>query len=155
MAAQTSSAILRQPIAGFWRFAPWLSRVALVPPTIVLAAITRRFFTDPAQAITGTTLHTPEAFTDVRVVGALTLTLFIMLITFLLATKRLWLGHVEAIALMGLALATRIFGFLHDGTTLAMGNQRRITIGEIVFLTLNVGALVLDRLRAKQAGGKL
>jgi len=154
MGVQTSSEILPQPIAGFWRFVPWLSRIALVPPAIVLAAITQRFFNNPAQAITGTTLHTPEAFTDVRVVGALTMTLFVMLITFLFAAKRLWLGHVEAIALMGLALATRIFGFLHDGTTLAMGNQRRITLGEIVFLTLNVLALVLDRLRARHDGGK-
>jgi hypothetical protein len=34
-------------------------------------------------------------------------------------------------------LIVRIFGFMNDGTTLAMGNQRPITIAEIVFLTLN------------------
>lgn len=153
MATQTSLASIQQPLTGLWRLAPWLSRLALVPPAVVLAAITLRFLRNPAGAIAGTTLHTPEAFTDVRVVGALTLTLFVLLITFLFATERIWLGHLEAIALMGLALATRTFGFLHDGTTLAMGNQRRMTIGEIVFLTLNVGALVLDRLRARQVGG--
>ena len=152
MGAQPNSAIFGQPIAGFWRFAPWLSRAALAPPVIVLAAITWRFFTNPAQAIAGTTLHTPEGFTNVRVVGALTLTLLIMLITFLLATQRLWLGHLEAMALMGLVLATRIFGFLHDGTTLAMGHQKRIAVGEIVFFTLNVGGLVLDRVRVRHAG---
>jgi hypothetical protein len=48
---------------------------------------------------------------------------------------------------MGVTLVVRIFGFMNDGTTLAMGNQRPITIVEIVFLTLNaVGFIVQTRL---------
>lgn len=37
----------------------------------------------------------------------------------------------------------RIFGFMHHGTTQAMGNQRPITIIEIVFLVLNALGLVV------------
>jgi hypothetical protein len=45
---------------------------------------------------------------------------------------------------MSATLVVRIFGFLHDGTTLAMGNQRIITIVEIIFLIFNSIGLVLQ-----------
>lgn len=64
------------------------------------------------------------------------LTLLIPLITFLLSRERLWLGHLQLVVFMSTTLVTRIFGFLHDGTTLAVG-KRVITIVEIVFLILN------------------
>ena len=43
-----------------------------------------------------------------------------------------------------MTLVVRIFGFVNDGTTLAMGNQKAITIVEIVFLTLNTLGLVIQ-----------
>src|SRR5215467_989556 len=67
-----------------------------------------------------------------------------LLITFLLSRDRLWLGHLQLVVFMSTTLVARIFGFLHDGTTLAMGNQRVITIVEIVFLILNPIGLVLQ-----------
>ena len=47
-------------------------------------------------------------------------------------------------ALMGLVLAVRLFGFAHDGTTLAMGDQKVKFTGEIVFLTLNTLGFILQ-----------
>jgi len=77
-------------------------------------------------------------------------TLLTILITFLVSERRLWLGHLQLAVFMGVALVIRIFGFMNDGTTLAMGNQRAITIVEIVFLTLNtVGLIVQTRLIKK------
>ena len=35
-------------------------------------------------------------------------------------------------------------GFINDGTTLAMGNQRPITMVEIVFLVLNTLGFILQ-----------
>jgi len=67
-----------------------------------------------------------------------------LLITFLLSRDRLWLGRLQLVVFMSTTLVARIFGFLHDGTTLAMGNQRVITIVEIVFLILNPIGLVLQ-----------
>src|SRR5215467_6116232 len=67
-----------------------------------------------------------------------------LLITFLLSRDRLWLGRLQLVVFMSTTLVTRIFGFLHDGTTWAMGNQRVITIVEIVFLILNTIGLVLQ-----------
>jgi hypothetical protein len=143
----------RQSTAGFWRLARWLSRLVMLPPVFILSVITLRYFTNPAHAISGTTLNTPEAFTDTRVLGAWTLTLLVMLVTFLLSRTRLWLGHLQLVAFMGITLVVRIFGFMHDGTTLAMGNQRVITIMEIVFLILNAAGLAIQARLFKQNGG--
>jgi len=141
MAIQTAS-ITRTPAkTGFRRLAPWLSRLVMFPPIIIFSIISLRYFTNPSHATSGTTLNTPEAFTDTRVIGAWTLTLLVMLVTFLLSKRRLWLGHLQLAFFMATALVVRIFGFVHDGTTLAMGNQRVITIVEIVFLILNAAGL--------------
>jgi hypothetical protein len=131
-------------------FEPWFSRIVMGPPVLVLALISIRHIANPAHAVTGTTLNTPEAFTDTRVMGAWTLTLLVMQVSSMLSQKRLWLGHLQLVAFMGLTLAVRIFGFTHDGTTLAMGNQRIITIVEIVFLLLNSVGLALQTRRLKQ-----
>jgi hypothetical protein len=132
--------------------APWLSRLVMLPPGLVFILISLRFLTNPGHALAGVTLHTPEAFTDTRAMCAGLLTLLTMLITFLLSKKRLWLGHLQLATFMGVTLVIRIFGFVHDGTTLAMGNQRVITIAEIVFLTLNTIGLIVQTRLFKHSG---
>lgn len=130
---ETSLAPTRKTLS----FAPWLSWLVMLPPVLVFTLISIRFFTNPGHATPGVTLNTPEAFTDTRVIGAWMVTLLSMLITFLFSKDRLWLGHLQLAIFMGMTLVVRIFGFMNDGTTLAMGNQRPITIVEIVFLALN------------------
>jgi hypothetical protein len=80
------------------------------------------------------------------------MTLLALLVLFVSSQKRLWLGHLQLSLFMGLTLVVRIFGFAHDGTTLAMGNQRPITIAEIVFLTLNLLGLLLQNRVLRQTG---
>lgn len=150
----TSTANAATPLSRtgrLWSLAPWLSRLVMFPPVLVFSLISIRFLTNPGHAIPGVTLHSPEAFTDTRVMGAWMLTLLTTLITFLLAEDRLWLGHLQLAAFMGVTLVVRIFGFMNDGTTLAMGNQRAITIVEIVFLLLNVLGLVVQTRLLKQS----
>jgi len=125
------------PTRKSWSLAPWLSRLIMFPPVLIFSSISIRFFTNPGHATPGVTLNTPEAFTDTRVIGAWMVTLLSMLITSLFSEHRLWLGHLQLAIFMGVTLVVRIFGFVNDGTTLAMGNQRPITIVEIVFLLLN------------------
>lgn len=79
------------------------------------------------------------------------LTLLVLLITFLLSRERLWLGHLQLVVFMSTTLVTRIFGFQHDGATLAMGNQRIITIVEIVFMILNSIGLLQTAWRKNNA----
>jgi hypothetical protein len=153
MSTSTSHAATPLPRTGrLWSLAPWLSRLVMFPPGLVFSLISIRFLTNPGQATPGVTLHTPEAFTDTRVLGAWMVTLLTMLIIFLLSEGRLWLGHLELAVFMGVTLAVRIFGFANDGTTLAMGNQRVITIVEIVFLVLNTLGLAVQTRPLKASG---
>ena len=56
----------RHPTAatGLTRFVPWISRLVMFPPVIIFALIMLRYFTNPAHAISGTILTTPETLTD-------------------------------------------------------------------------------------------
>jgi hypothetical protein len=153
MSANTMNAATPLSARGkSWPVSSWLSRLVMVPPALVFTLISVRFFTNPAHATPGVMLTTPEAFTDTRVIGAWMVTMLAMLITFLVSEDRLWLGHLQLVAFMGVTLVVRIFGFMNDGTTLATGNQKPITIIEIVFLTLNIAGFIMQSRRLKQSG---
>jgi len=78
---------------------------------------------------------------------ALPLTVSFAVASCLISLRRLRLSHLIVIVLMAAILAVRFFGFAHDGTTLAMGDQKAKTIGESVFLVLNaVGFFLLKHL---------
>jgi hypothetical protein len=156
MSTSTMNRATPLPSAGraerLWSLAPWLSRLVMFPPILVFSLISIRFLTDPGHATPGVTLQTPEAFTDTRVIGAWMVTLVTILLTFLLSKERLWLGHLQLTTFMGATLIIRIFGFINDGTTLAMGNQRAITIVEIVMLALNMLGLIVQVQLLKRSG---
>jgi hypothetical protein len=118
---------------------PWLSRIVLLPPVLIMFVISFRFISNPihAAAATGVMLSTPEAITDTRVTGALALTLAFIIAASLSSVRSLRRGHLIVMALMAFILGVRLLGFAIDGTTLAMGDQQVKTIGEAVFLTLN------------------
>jgi hypothetical protein len=111
----------------------------MVPPTLTMVLIGLRFIINPTHGVaaTGVTLSTPEAITDTRVIGALALTIALVLGRLALSRERLRMGHLIIIAMMALILAVRLCGFAIDGTTLAMGGQKLKFIGEVVFLALN------------------
>jgi len=124
---------------GASSLAAWLSRLFMGLPMLLLMLISFRYITNPryAAAPTGVTLSTPEALTDTRVVGALALTIVFAIAVCFFSTRRLRTGHAIVIAMMAFILAVRMFGFVEDGTTLAMGDQKVKTVGEVVFLVLN------------------
>jgi hypothetical protein len=130
------------------------SRIVTIPPTVIMILIGLRFIVHPNRGLaeTGVTLSTPEAFTDMRVVGALALTIAFVLAQFLFSRRWSRAANVMVIALMGSVLAVRMFGFSIDGTTLAMGTQKVKFTGEVVFLTLNSIAFALQSLRSRQIG---
>ena len=132
----------------------WFGRTVLIPPSLIMLRITARLLFDPAHAIasTGVSLTTPEALTDMRVVGALTLTLALVIGSAVFSRRNLRAGHATVAVLMALVLAVRMFGFARDGTTLAMGDQRTKVVGEVVFLTLNAAAYVLETRRLRTTG---
>jgi hypothetical protein len=130
--------------------------MVMIPPVLILLSISVRLILHPTQAIasSGVALTSPEALTDTRAMGAMTLTVAVVIAACIFSRTRLRMGHGTVVALMGFILAVRMFGFGVDGTTLAMGDQRVKVIGEAVFLGLNAIAFVLQsQSGAKKAGG--
>jgi hypothetical protein len=146
MAASSTTTVDRVASPKIGSLAPWLSRIVMVPPVIIMILIAIKCISDPIHALaaTGVTLSTPEALTDMRVIGGLALTIALVIATSIPSPPRLRSGHLTIMALMGLVLAVRLFGFARDGTTLAMGNQEMKFTGEIVFLTLNTLGFILQ-----------
>jgi hypothetical protein len=137
-----------------WSWAARLSRLIMILPLAIMLRISVHYIADPshAAAATGVSLSTPEALTDTRVVGGLTLTIAAVIAAAIFSRRRLRFGHAIVAVMMGTILAIRLFGFAHDGTTLAMGDQMRKTIGEIIFLVLNtIGFVAYSRRRFKRA----
>jgi hypothetical protein len=136
--------------------APWLSRVVMAPPILIMILIGLRYIGNPIHAASprGVALSTPEALTDTRVVGALALTVAFAIAASMVSRRRLRVGHATVVMLMALILAVRFFGFAQDGTTLAMGDQKVKTIGETLFLILNALGFALLTYLPKQAAAR-
>ena len=119
--------------------ASWLSRIVMIPPTLTMMLIGLRFIINPAHGVAagGVTLSTPEAMTDMRVVGGLALTIALIVGRLVVSRAHLRMGHLTIIAMMAIILAVRLFGFAVDGTTLGMGGQKIKFTGEVIFLALN------------------
>lgn len=152
MATSSISTVERVGSPTLVSLAPWLSRIVMVLPMFLMIAIGIRCISNPTHALaaTGVTLSTPEANTDMRVIGGLALTLAFVIATSIAAPDRLRTGHLTVIALMAVVLSVRLFGFALDGTTVAMGDQRVKLTGEIVFLTLNALGFLLQRYVARK-----
>ena len=65
-----------------WPFTEYMSRMFMIPPIIIFTIISHRFLTNPAHAIsaTGVAYSQPDAITDTRVMGAVFLSLAIVIL---------------------------------------------------------------------------
>ncbi|HUE35849.1 MAG TPA: DUF4345 family protein [Candidatus Acidoferrum sp.] len=136
-----------------WPFTEYMSRMFMMPPTVIFTIISLRFLTNPTHAIspTGLAYSQPDAITDTRVIGAVFLALAVLVLGVVLSKNLLRQGHVILIVVLGLVLAVRLYGFATDGTSIMMGDEWVKTFGEIIFLTLNMVGLVVQTIRRRRA----
>ena len=107
-------------MAGFWKLAPWLTRLVLLPPALIFALIASRYIAHPVQtgATIGLAFNSALAITITRVgFGAFPLGCSIFTLSCLISKRRLLTGLGFVGTIIGAALAVRIFGMLADGTT--------------------------------------
>lgn len=103
----------------FWKIAPWLSRLVLLPPTIIFTLIALKYITKPAQAAAqvGISLKTPLAATILRIgFGAFPLGAALFTLWCLISRSRILNGLTFVGIMVGVALIVRVFGMLTDGT---------------------------------------
>ena len=137
-----------------WPFTEYMSRMFMMPPTVIFIIISLRFLTNPTHAISpsGLAYSQPDAITDTRVIGAVFLALAVLVLGVVLSKNLLRQGHIILIVVLGLVLAVRLYGFATDGTSIMMGDERVKTFGEIIFLTLNAVGLVVQTIRLRRTG---
>ena len=107
-------------MARFWKLAPWLTRLVLLPPALIFALIASRYIAHPVQtgATIGLAFNSALAITITRVgFGAFPLGCSIFTLSCLISKRRLLTGLGFVGTIIGVALAVRIFGMLADGTT--------------------------------------
>jgi hypothetical protein len=134
---------------GFWRYAPWLSRLILLWPTIILAAIGLRSVIDPVQfgAAQGISFQTPEAVAIGRVgLGAFPLGCALFALWCLVSARRVVTGLSFVAILMSTAIAARIVAI---GLDHAVGRNLNLLMVEAVILTACLLGVFLERRRQK------
>lgn len=103
----------------FSKFAPWVSRLALLPPTVIFALIAARYIAHPvaSAAAQGIVLPPGLGVTIARVgLGGFPLGSSIFLATCLLSRRRLITGLTFVAIMASVVLAVRIFGMTADST---------------------------------------
>jgi hypothetical protein len=134
----------------FWKFAPWLSRLILLPPTVIFALIAARYLSQPAQAAAevGISLGTPLAITILRIgFGAFPLGCSIFTLSCLVSKRRILTGLAFVSTMLGVALIVRTYGMLLDGT---VKESLGLIRSEAILLTLCFIGITLELSRRRQ-----
>lgn len=135
----------------FWKFAPWLTRLILVPPAIIFALIASRYIVHPAEAAAtvGISLNTPLAATITRIgFGAFPLGCSLFSLSCLISIKRVLTGLAFVTIMIGVALVVRVYGTIIDGT---IRESLGLIGAETVLLVLSVTGAVIETRRRKRS----
>ena len=103
----------------FWKLAPWISRLVLLPPIVIFALIAARYIGHPVAsgAAQGIVLPPGLGVTIARVgLGGFPLGCSIFLATCLLSKRRLITGLTFVAIMVSVVLAVRVFGMAADST---------------------------------------
>jgi hypothetical protein len=158
-AAETSTGIRQVPASGleargFWRSAPWLARLALVPPVFIFLAVASRNLSDPvsASAALGISLATPEAITTTRIgFGAFPLAFALFLAACLVSGRRLLTGLALAATVTAVATVVRALGIALDGTAAQSVKLLHAELGLLAVLVAGLAVETGRRFRQRRA----
>lgn len=134
----------------YWRFAPWLTRLMLLAPTIIFALIASRYLFDPihAGAAIGLAFNSPMAITVTRVgFGAFPLACSIFTLSCLASTRRILTGLGFVAMIMAVALIVRVSGMFVDGS---VRENLGLVRAESVMLVLFIIGVFIERGRRNQ-----
>ncbi len=132
----------------FHKLTPWLTRLILLPPTVIFTLIAARYLANPvaSAAAQGIVLPPGLGVTIARVgLGGFPLGCSIFLATCLLSKRRLLTGLTFVVVMASVVLAVRIFGMVTDSTVQA--NMRLVGVEFGLLAVTGIGLfLELSRL---------
>jgi hypothetical protein len=128
----------------FYKLSPWLTRLVLLPPTLIFMLIAMRYLANPvgSAAAQGILLPPGPGVTIARVgLGGFPLGSAIFLATCLFSNRRLVTGLTFVSIMASTVLAVRVFGMLADSTVQA---NLRLVRAEIGLLTISLIGLLME-----------
>jgi hypothetical protein len=135
-----------------WRIAPWLTRIMLIPPTLIFTLIASRYLFHPVEtgAEIGLAFNAPLAVTIIRVgFGAFPLGCAFFTLSCLVSKRRVLTGLGFVSTMMGVALIVRVFGMLADST---VAQNMKLVRAEIGLLVVMAAGILLELGRRRAAG---
>ena len=128
----------------FWKYAPWFTRLMLVPPTIIFALVASRHIFRPvaSAAEVGIAFSSPLGVTISRVgLGGFPLACSLFTLSCLVSRRRIATGLAFVATLVSVVLAVRVFGMVMDGT---VHESMRLVRAEVILLAVFVIGLFVD-----------
>jgi hypothetical protein len=142
-------------VTGFWRVAPWISRLMLLPSVMVFTMLTLKFFVNPGfilgqiQETGGTVmLGSPQALTHLRVFSVFLMGYVVGGFICLFWKSQLRHGLAAVALMMIAAIVVRAYGVVADGTPLA--GELRLFVAEAVCLVLAGTGLLIETARTRK-----
>ena len=119
----------------FWKLAPWISKLILLPPTTIFCLIALRYITSPvaSAAAQGIAFSSPLGVTIGRVgLGGFPLGSALFLATCLASRRRTLIGLTFVAILVSVVLVVRVVGMTIDPSVAANMNLVKAEIGLLV-----------------------
>lgn len=138
----------------FWKAASWISRLVLLPPTVIFALIAARYIAHPvaSAAAQGIVLPPGLGVTIARVgLGGFPLGCSIFLATCLLSSRRVIAGLTFVAIMASVVLAVRVFGMTADSTVQENLHLVHAEIGLIAITGIGLFAELGRRARVRKA----
>lgn len=132
---------------GFWKLAPWLSRLIILAVASLFTMISLKFVLDPQQAAanSGIIIEPGLGYTNTRAgFGGFPLGFAVILVFCLFSSRRLLAALSSIVTVAAVISAVRLFGAAHDST---VGQSAHILIPEVVILVISLLGVVMERTR--------
>jgi hypothetical protein len=137
-------------LTGFWKIAPWLSRLIILAVAGLFTMISLKFIFDPqrAAATSGLAIQSAVGFTNTRAgFGGFPLGFAVILVFCLFSSRRLLPALSSIATIAAVILAVRFYGAVHDAT---FGQSAHILVPETVLLVVSLLGVAMERTRRRQ-----
>jgi hypothetical protein len=142
----------------FWKAAPWIARLILIPPTVIFALIAARYIAHPvaSAAAQGIVLPPGLGVTIARVgLGGFPLGCSIFLATCLLSRWQVITGLTFVAIMASVVLAVRVFGMTTDSTVQENLHLVHAEIGLLVITGIGLFVELSRRAHFRKAHAEL
>jgi hypothetical protein len=138
-------------MTGFWKIAPWLSRLIILAVAALFTMISLKFVFDPREAAanSGIIIQPGVGYTNTRAgFGGFPLGFAVILVFCLFSSRRLLAGLSSIVTVAAVILAVRLYGAVEDVT---FSQSAHLLIPETILLVVALLGVALETKRRNRA----